>query len=282
MLERLKKELKIFLVVAIIGYIGFCAAVYYLPQYFFYAPSNKKADINKAIAEGFPAEEVVYQSADGTSLYGWYVKPKDKSKLIVFMHGNAYNIEAFYHKLAPFVAKGYGVFIGEYRGFGGISGDIRQQNLAMDAEAAIDYLHSKGWQNKDIILYGMSLGSYTSSHTALEKGRKESFAGLILEVPFDSVLNVVKQRIWPLFPFELIIKDTYDNVATLQELRIPVLVLGAEEDSVVPIERAKALFASANYPKQLIIYPHAEHSELFEYDNWYDILTWLEQNEKTK
>ncbi len=281
MLKRLKKEFNILLAAMIIGYIGFCAAVYFFPQYFFYAPSAEKADLSKAVAAGFPAEEVSYKSSDGTQLYGWYVKPTSQSKLIVFMHGNSFNIASFYHKLIPLIKAGYGAFIGEYRGFGGVKGSISEKGLAMDAAAAIDYLHSQGWQNKNIILYGMSLGSYTSSRTALDKGREDPFAGLILEVPFDSVLNVVKQRIWNIFPFELIIRDTYDNITSVKSLNLPLLIHGAAADSVVPIERAKALFAEANEPKQLKIYPNAEHSELFKHENWRDILRWLEENEKT-
>lgn len=256
------------------AYLGFCTAVYYLPQYFFYNPTTDKADIKQAVTEGFKAEEFTYQAADGTELYGWAVKPRKGKKVIVFYHGNSYNIAKFIYKLKPLTDQGYGVFIGEYRGFGGIKGEITQKGLEMDAMAAIDKLHSWGYRNKQIILYGMSLGSHTSSYVAANaKGGK--FAGLILEVPFDSLLEVVKQRIWPIFPFDLIIKDKYYNIDNVKNLNIPVLVMASNQDQVVPVQRAIELFNAANDPKEMIVYENVEHSRLFDADNWKDILEWL-------
>lgn len=278
----LKKYVKIGLTAAVIGYISFCLAVYFYPQYFFYNPLNKRADLEQAIADGFLGKEVNYLSADNTKLYGWFVPPKDGKKIIVYFHGNSGNIEYFYHKLIPFISEGYGVFIGEYRGFGGIDGVINEANIAADAIAAIDYLHSLKYKNSSLIIYGMSLGSYAAINTTYVKGENEAFSALILEVPFDSLINVVKQRIWPLFPFDSMIKDQYDNTYKLAQLKLPVLIMGAAEDKVVPVGRAKALYKSANHPKEMIIYPDANHSDLYDHKNYQDILNWLKDNEEIK
>ncbi|MBR2921904.1 MAG: alpha/beta hydrolase [Alphaproteobacteria bacterium] len=277
----LKKNIKIFFITIITSWVVFCASVYFMPELYFYNPSLNKADITNAISNDFPAEEVKYNSYDGTELYGWFIKPKN-NKIIVFFHGNSYNIESFYHKLIPFVEGGYGAFIGEYRGFGGIKGKINEKNLGEDAISAVKYLYSQGFTNKDLILYGMSLGSYTSTHTAYSLGKDEAFAGLILEVPFDSILNVVKQRIPNIFPFSYIIKDKYDNTSKISQLNLPVLIMGASDDKVVPIERAEDLYKQANNPKKMITYKGASHSDLYNYRNWRDIRDWLKANEKNK
>ena len=128
----------------------------------------------------------------------------------------------------------------------------------------------------------MSLGSYMAVNTAFERGRVEPFGALILEVPFDSVLNVVKQRFWPVFPFELLVRDHYDNMPKLAQLRLPVLIMGAENDDVVPVERAKTLFEAATEPKRIIIYSGAGQSNLYDSRNYQDILDWLKDNEKTE
>ncbi len=268
--------------IALLGYLLFCCSVYFLPQYYFYAPDTSNPDLINAQNNGFKAEEVTYASSDGTKLYGWFVKPKAGHKIVVYFHGNSHNIGAFYNKLIPFTKKGYGVFIGEYRGFGGIEGKLSEANLASDAIAAVDYLNSLGYKNSDMIIYGMSLGSYTAVNTVYVKGKQNKFASLVLEVPFDSVINVVKQRFWPVFPFDLIVKDRYENLAKIKDIDIPVLIMGAEKDKVVPVARAKALFNNASEPKKLIIYDGAGHSDLYDYKNYQDILQWLEQNEKTK
>lgn len=269
-----KKIIYSFISLVVIAYVGFCATVYFYPQYFFYNPTKEKADLTKVVEKGFKAQEINYKAKDGTELYGWAVKPRKGKKMIVFYHGNSYNIAKFIYKLKPLTDQGYGVFIGEYRGFGGIDGEITQKGLETDAMAVIDKLHSWGYRNKQIVLYGMSLGSHTSSYVAANsKGGK--FAGLILEVPFDSLLNVVKQRIWSLFPFDMIVKDKYDNIDHVKSLNIPVLIMASNHDKVVPIQRALKLFDAVNEPKEMIVYDNVEHSKLFDADNWKDILEWL-------
>lgn len=277
-----KKIIIIGFISFVMAWMFFCLAVYLFPQAFFYNPSEERSVIDNAHNNDFPADEVYYSSSDGTRLYGWFVKPQQKDKVIVFFHGNSYNIEAFYHKLIPFIEVGYGAFIGEYRGFGGIKGTINQKNLANDAIAMVRYLNNLGYKNDDIILYGMSLGSFTSLNTAAELGQDMAFSSVILEVPFDSVLNVVKQRIISLFPFDLIVRDKYDNTKLINKINSPILIMGGSKDNVVPIERAKSLLTYANHPKKIIIYSGAEHSSLYNYRNWQDILNWLERDEKVK
>ena len=133
-----------------------------------------------------------------------------------------------------------------------------------------------------MIIYGMSLGSHMAVDAVFRRGQDDAFAALILEVPFDSVFNVVKQRFWPVFPFDLLVKDKYENASELARIKIPVLIMAAAQDRVVPPARAKALFKAANEPKKMIIYPGAGHSDLYEHHNYRDILQWLQDNEKAE
>lgn len=279
----LKKVAAYVLGAALIAWIVFCATVYVAPQYFFYNPTNEKPSLEEAKSKGFGAKEVRYRAADDTELYGWFIPPQKGKKVIVYFHGNSYNIGAFYPKLQPFVDEGYGAFIGEYRGFGGIKGKLSEQNLAQDAKAAVKYLNSLGYRPSDMILYGMSMGSYTATTVAAEYGRRgEPFAGVVLEVPFDSILNVVRQRIWPIFPFEWIVKDKFDNTSNIKAIKTRLLIMGGNKDRTVPHERAQALFETAEEPKNIVIYTGADHSELYQYGNWRGILAWIKENEKAE
>lgn len=257
-------------------YVFFCAAVYFFPQYFFYNPDTKKANLKNAEANGFPAEVVHYKSADGTALYAWFSKPENKDRIIVFLHGNSYNIEKFYYKTAPLAEAGYGVMMPEYRGFGGIKGKIRQENLAEDAMAAIRYLNKIEYKNSDIILYGMSLGSYTAINTAYQMQNNGVFNAVVLEVPFDSLLNVVKAIVPFPLPFNSIVRDKYDNLEMIKDIRSPILVMGGSKDKTVPVFLAENLYANAPEPKKLIVYQGGGHTDLFNYRNYRDILTWLD------
>ena len=270
------KAVKKLMIVLITIYVGFCAAVYFYPQFFFYGPTNAPADLEKAHRDGYPAEEVSYTSADGTKLYGWYTKPAaGQHKIVVFMHGNSYNIEKFYPKLLPFVKAGYGTFMGEYRGFGGIKGRITQQGLEEDAIAAVNYLHSLGYQNGDIIVYGASLGSHMAINSIFHLQKDNSFAALVLETPFDSLLNVTKEIVPVPLPFSLIVREKYDNMAMIKEVKAPVLIMGGSHDKLVPVILARNLYEQAPVPKEIIVYDGAGHNNLGDFANYDDILNWL-------
>lgn len=280
----MRKIYKIIAAVAVLLVLAWGTLAFLLwskPQMFFYHPSQNFADLSQAKAQGYEVEEVRYKSADGTELYAWFMPPSKQNKIIVFYHGNAANIEGFFYKLKPLIQAGYGVMLPEYRGFGGLKGEITEPNLAADAEAAIAYLHRLGYKNSQIILYGMSLGSYTSSYVAAKYGETSPFAGLILEVPFDALVNIVKM-VAPILPVDLLVRDRYDNLAHINKIHTKLLVMIAGLDKTVPPQFGKNLFAQAPEPKKMIIYETAEHTNLYAYENYKDILTWLETNEKTR
>ncbi len=278
----LKKWLKIVLCLIVFGYVSFCGVVYFWPQLFFYEPSKQEARLEVARANGYKAERVEYQAQDGTKLYGWYTPPKPRMPIIVFMHGNSYNIEKFYHKLIPLAEAGYGTMLPEYRGFGDIKGKITQEGLEQDSEAAVRYLQQKGFDNSEMVLYGMSLGSYMATHAAYVLSQEKPVRGLILEVPFDSMYEDVKDIVSFPLPLGIIMKDKYDNVEKIKELTVPLLIMGGRDDTLVPVRRAKALFEAANQPKKMIVYKGAGHNDLYNHRNYRDIINWLKTNEKTR
>lgn len=262
------------LLVVIYGVV--CAGVYYYPLPFFYNPSDKPSSLENAHANGYKAQKVEYKSEDGTELLAWYTKPAAKNKkIIVFMHGNSYNIETFYYKLKPFVEAGYATFLPEYRGFGGLKGKVSEANLSMDAIAAIQQLYKLGYKNSDIFVYGMSLGTYMATNAVVELNKNGKFAGLILEVPFDSLLNTAKMQTPVYLPFDWVMKDKYDTAAIIKKINTRLLIMGGTQDPTIPLELAKSLFEQANQPKKMIVYQGGAHSNLFNFRNDRDILKWL-------
>ena len=278
-MSKILKVLKI-TIASIIGiYILFCIGVYSFPQMFFYGPVNKASSIDNANKNAYLATRVDYKSADGTDLYAWYTKENTKKQIIIFMHGNSYNIESFYHKLVPLSEAGYATFLPEYRGFGDVKGKITQKNLTQDAIAAVKEVHKLGYANKDIIIYGMSLGSHMATNSVYEMGQIEPFEALILEVPFDSLLNTAKSHVPDGIPVPLnyVMKDHYNNFELIKGINTKLLVLGGSNDTTIPISLAKNLFEEANEPKEMIIYQGGKHSDLYNYRNYIDILSWLEK-----
>ena len=102
----------------------------------------------------------------------------------------------------------------------------------------------KGVDKKDIILYGESLGT----GIAIEISQNELFAGLILESPYTSIVEMGKIS-FPYLPIKLILKDRYDSVDKLKNIQIPALVLHGKNDSLVPFYMGKEIFENLSTVK---------------------------------
>lgn len=283
----MKRTIKIVCGFVISAYALLCASVYFFPQWYFYHPYDFPGNAETAKAGGLLVQEVVYHdygAENNGKVKGWLYLNKNEDnnhKIILFLHGNAYNVEHYYHKTVPLATAGYSVFIPEYRGFGGQGHEISQKYLEEDALNAVKYLNIIGFANKDIVIYGMSLGTYTALYAATENQKDGAFDALILEVPFTSLLNTAEYHVTffgiKTVPLDLLVTDTYDNTALIGRINTRILVMTTEDDELIPPEQAKTLYRLAPKPKTLKVYHGASHDTLFVLKNYQDILEWLQK-----
>ncbi|MBX9661250.1 MAG: hypothetical protein K2X00_22065, partial [Nitrospiraceae bacterium] len=64
------------------------ASISILDQFFVYHPEPWE-DRDWRGASGLPLEDVWFQSADGTKLFGWYVEARADAGVLLWCHGNA-------------------------------------------------------------------------------------------------------------------------------------------------------------------------------------------------
>jgi uncharacterized protein len=88
-----------------------------LDQFFVYHPDPWKDQDWKA-RSGLPLEEIWFQSADGTKLFGWYVENAATSAVVLWCNGNAGNIINRLENLQELYRLGLSVFLFDYRGYG--------------------------------------------------------------------------------------------------------------------------------------------------------------------
>ena len=205
-------------------------------------------------------KEVQIRTSDNIDLLGWFHKKDlNKFKTIVYFHGNAGNLENRIHKLNHFKDMDVNFLIISWRGFSGNSGKPSEQGLYKDGKSAIDWLKKKGLVEKDIILYGESLGTGIATQIAQNK----KFAGLILETPFTSMVDAAK-NVYPYIPVNLLLKDRYENDRKIKNINIPVLVLHGEVDRIVPFRMGKKIYEIANQPKYSYFTKYDNH--MMEFD----------------
>jgi fermentation-respiration switch protein FrsA (DUF1100 family) len=133
----------------------------------------------------FDYEEVFIENKEGIKLKAWLHK-KDliNKKTILFFHGNAGNLSNRNYKLNELSKFDVNFLILAYRGFSGNKGRPNEQGLYQDAKSTLDWLKTKGVREKNLILYGESLGTAI----AIETAQNKNLAGFILESPFTSMI----------------------------------------------------------------------------------------------
>ena len=159
-------------------------------------------------------EKVNIVTSDNLNLLGWFHKKDlNKFKTIVYFHGNAGTLENRIHKLNHFKDMDVNFLIIAWRGFSGNKGKPSEKGLYIDANSAIKWLKKLGLNERDIILYGESLGT----GVATEIAQSNNYAGLVLETPFTSMIQAAK-NFYPYIPVSLLLKDKYDNQKKLRIL----------------------------------------------------------------
>lgn len=210
----------------------------------------------------FKAPEIVIES-EGLKLRGWVINP-GKAKALIYFGGNSELITTN-RSLFETYWKGYSVYLINYRGYGRSQGSPTEAGLMADALAIYDHIASA---HQSVLAYGRSLGSGVAVYLAT----KRKLGKLILVTPYDSVAAVAAS-IYPIFPVRWLLKDQFDSLALADQIELPVLVISAEKDRVIPVNHSLALkdgLVSARVSYHMIT--NAEHNDVVEYSEFHQIL----------
>ena len=180
-------------------YAIICLVVYVMQRSFVYFPT-------KHLVKPDLFQEVELQTADGLNLVAWYVHAKEKQATLIYFHGNGGNIAMREYSAKPYLNRGMGVLLVEYRGYGGNPGKPSEDGLYHDAEAAYQFLLQQNVAPECLIVFGESLGS----GVAVELARRHTVGGVILQASFTSATSV-GQKHYPFLPVKLLMKDQYQS-----------------------------------------------------------------------
>ena len=108
-----------------------------------------------------------------------------------------------------------------------------------------------------LALYGESLGSAVAVYLAARR----DIAGLVLEAPFTSVVEVAQYH-YSFVPASVLVHDRFDSISSIGKIKAPILVLHGDRDRVVPPRYGRALFDAAPEPKEFWFAPEAGHEDL--------------------
>jgi uncharacterized protein len=223
----------------------------YFPNHSYTAPPNAHAN------EAF--KEISVRTQDGIDLKAWYSPATRKPFTIVFFHGNADNLDTAAQIADPYIAAGYGFLVAEYRGFSGLPGKPTETGLHNDARAYLQDLKARNIQDRQIILYGHSLGT----GVAVQMASEFHVSGLMLLAPYLSIPKLA-QVDFPFFPSAYLALDRFDNEKKIEYIHTPLLIVNGTNDQVVPTSNGKKLDALANEPKEFHSLLGRGHNDAFD------------------
>jgi uncharacterized protein len=239
-------------------YLLLIAAVALGQRSMIYHPDPTRSDpVEAGVPEMVP---VPLRADDGWPVTGWYAPPRSGAKpTVVFFHGNSGTIGSRAFKARILLDAGYGVFLVEYRGYGGNSGSPSEKGLYADGRAVIQWLISRGIPASRLVLYGESLGS----GIALEMTRMIEPLAVVLECPFTALADLAPPYIIPALARAFMV-DRFDNLSKIGALKAPLLVVHGELDETVPVAMGRALLTATETVTQGAFLAHGHHNDLWD------------------
>jgi pimeloyl-ACP methyl ester carboxylesterase len=183
------------------------------------------------------AERLSVKSEDGHALAGVHIPadhPQRDPTMVLGFGGNAWNaqdVAEYLHELFPDEE----VVAFHYRGYAPSKGSPSADALIADAPLVHDHAVELV-KPKRTIAVGFSIGTAVAARLATAR----KVDGLILVTPFDS-LKAVAQSMFPWLPIGPFFDHEIEAASALKTVDVPVAIVAAERDEIVPTERTDAL-----------------------------------------
>ena len=221
-------------------------------------------------------------TSDGIKLESWYAKSDSIAKgTVIMFHGHGASKSGQIKEATAFHNMGWNVFLTDFRAHGNSEGEVCTVgvNESKDVKSAYDFIKSKG--EKNIVLYGISLGASTILTTFNRFPIRP--AKVILEMPFGTLLDGVEGRLKimhiPLEPMGVLLtfwggieqgfwafSHSPENYAN--NISCPVLLQWGINDPRVTERETNAIFKNlATRNKMMIKYARSGHQSLCKNEN---------------
>ena len=246
--------LKLLALLAVLAYLAIAAALFFAQTSIFF-PARLVPPAGP-LPPG--AEQVQLTAPDGVRLHGVLIPPArsgGSDTAILGFAGNASNAAAIAEFLSALYPE-HPVAAFHYRGYAPSAGAPGAAALLDDAPLVHDFVRDR-LRPKRLVVVGISIVSGVAAGLAARR----PLDGLILVTPFDSLEAVAGQR-FPWLPIKLLIRHKLPSADFLRNSPVPVAIVAAEHDGVVPPARTAALARAVGNLVHDVTIPATQHNDI--------------------
>jgi pimeloyl-ACP methyl ester carboxylesterase len=205
------------------------------------------------------AERLDLTTPDGIRLEGIMIPaslPRAGEKVAILgFAGNASNAAGIAEFLSVLYPE-HPIAAFHYRGYAPSGGAPSAAALLDDAPMIHDLVREKLRPDR-IVAVGISIGSGVAAGLAAHR----PLDGLILVTPFDSVSAVARSQ-FPWLPVSFLIRHDLPSADVLSRSQVPVAIVAAERDRVIPPTRTRALAEVTRNLVYDVTLPGADHNDI--------------------
>lgn len=223
-----------------------------------------------------PYDTVQLTTSGGLKLESWYMKADSAIGTVILFHGLNSNKGNILGEAFEFNAMGYNTMLVDIRAHGNSEGIVNTIGFKESEEVklAYEYVSKKG--EKNIVLWGMSLGAVIISKAIWQYDLHPQ--KIILEMPFDRLQDHIQARArvtgFPGEPFGFFVTFWigieqgywgYGHKTTkyVQNINCPVLLQWGNADEYVSKKETEKIFdAIKTSNKKLVVYEGVGHGPL--------------------
>ncbi|MFC2131900.1 alpha/beta hydrolase [Bacteroidota bacterium] len=249
----------IFLIIAV---VALSALVYYYQERLIFFPEKLENDYKFDFRSNFVERN--FETKSGVIINALHFKTTNPKGVIYYHHGNAGCLAGWGEVGEYFLQYGYDVLIYDFRSYGKSTGLKSEKGFYRDAQFIYDVLKTE-YNEKDIVLYGRSLGTGIAAYLA----SKNNPGRLIMEAPFYNYLELKKVQ-FPMIP-SFIMRYHFPTNEYITKVKCPILLIHGTDDDLIHQDNSQML-KEIKPDADITLIPGGHHNDLMGFDVYPEIM----------
>jgi alpha-beta hydrolase superfamily lysophospholipase len=251
----LKLFLYLFIILLILYFIILILFYFFQEKAIFY-PEKLPADYTYTFERNCNEKWIV--TSDAQRLNALLFKADSAKGIILYLHGNAGNLDYWGYIASNYTNLGYDILIPDYRGFGKSSGEIYSEEQVF-ADAQLFYnLIKKDYPEEKIIVIGYSIGTCPATYLAF----KNQPSKLVLMAPYYNLPDLVSEMYKIVPPF--VFRYPFKTNQYILKVKAPIALFHGNRDKQIPYTSSKRLFKLCKENDKLYLLPNQGHAGIDE------------------